>query len=68
MQGNISSNPSNLRKKQVARWLALAGVVGPILFFLWYVVIGWRLFVTGGSSKLEDSPQGHKREPEQLRR
>jgi hypothetical protein len=38
-----------------------------LVLFLWYVVIGWRLFVLGGSSKLEDSPQGHKREPEQLR-
>jgi hypothetical membrane protein len=37
------------------------------VLFLWYIVIGWRLFAWGGPSILEDSPQGHKREPGQPR-
>ncbi len=36
------------------------------ILFLWYIVIGWRLFALGGLPTLEDEPQQQKREPEQL--
>jgi hypothetical membrane protein len=30
------------------------------VLFLWYVVIGWRLFARGGSPTLKDSLEGHR--------
>jgi hypothetical membrane protein len=40
MHGNISSAPSNPWKRRVARWLALAGVVGPIFFAVGVTLLG----------------------------
>jgi hypothetical membrane protein len=40
MHRNISSTPSMRWKKQVARWLALSGVVGPIIFAVVVTLLG----------------------------
>lgn len=41
MQENPSSGPSNSRRSRGARWLMLAGIVGPILFVVVFTIAGF---------------------------